>query len=346
MPRKTRIATIGQCGRFGRSIDESVAMMLQALEPVWPQEPDIVCLPENFATAGLAVPTEDKAQPVPGPVTDAFAEQAARYGCYVICALTTRQPAGIFNSAVVLDRNGAVAGRYDKVQPVTSTWDYTSLERGITPGAEADVIALDCGRIGIQICFDIEFPETWRALEERGAEVVFWPSAYDGGFPLAAYAYLHGYYVVSSVRSTHARIIDPLGRELAATSQRLPWVVHTVDLDYIVLHHDYHHRVPAELSRAYGRDVTVHQLAEEGRILIESNRDDLPLAEIVERFGLVARREYIERHRIAYRERLSGRPATPQTPAFAGRLPYTDMTLAEWERTRRHHHGGAEPRST
>jgi predicted amidohydrolase len=68
---------------------------------------------------------------------------------------------------------------------------------GVIPGNELPVFETDFGPVGILICFDIGWHETWRALAEKGAKMVVWQSAYDGGFLLNAYAALNVYYVVS-----------------------------------------------------------------------------------------------------------------------------------------------------
>ena len=155
---------------------------------------------------------------MPGPTTDAVARRAREHGCYVICPIKTVRQGVYWNSAVVIDRTGEILGIYDKVHPVTTSSDYTVFEGGIAPGpVDPPVFDLDFGRIGIQICFDAGFPETWQALADKGAQIVFWPSAYNGGFPLQVYAYLHHYYVISSVRTDKSRIIDPLGGILAET---------------------------------------------------------------------------------------------------------------------------------
>ncbi|MEA3345852.1 MAG: hypothetical protein U9Q78_06375 [Chloroflexota bacterium] len=86
----------------------------------------------------------------------------------------------------------------------------------MTPGSEAKVFETDFGRLGILICFpacadrDISWPEEWAELKRRGAEIIFcphligyrWPSAYNGGFPLQVYAFLHSYYVISATRDS------------------------------------------------------------------------------------------------------------------------------------------------
>ena len=100
-------------------------------------------------------------------------------------------------------------------------------------------------------------------------------------------------------------------------------------------HHDFHHGIVEEMIRLYGDGVTVRFLHEEGQFLVESNSDDVPLARLVEDFGLVSRRQYADLHRRVYPALRAGRPPDPQQPLFAGRQPYTPMTMAEWERVRR-----------
>jgi len=282
-------------------------------------EPDIVCLPENFVTVGLAGRASEKAEPLPGPTTDACARRAREHGTYVVCPLTNRRDGAVYNSAVLLDRRGAICGVYDKVQPVTSRADFTEVERGVTPGAEAPVFELDFGRVGCQICFDLGFPETWQQLADRGAELVFWPSAYDGGFPLRVYAWLHKYYVASSVRSMHARIISPLGEELEHTGRHVSIASRVIDLDYIVCHYDFHGGIPEKLMAAYGPGVTVRSCGEEGHFLVESNSDDVPLAAMVEAFGLESARDYHARHLPAYEALRAGRAPEPQSPPYLDR---------------------------
>lgn len=334
MPRKIRLATVCQRGQFRPTYQQTCDHFTNLLTAIWPQQPDIVCLPEIFATAGQHGRAEICAQPVPGPITDRFAALAREHRCYVICPLLTWQEGKVYNSAVVLGRQGEVVGIYNKAHPVTCASDYREMEHGVTPGTEdVPVFDLDCGRIGIQICFDIEFPEAWACLANKGAELVFWPSAYDGGEPLAAYAQMHNFYVASAVWSNHSRLVNPLGEELEQTG-RTAWLCREIDLDYVVVHNDFHTGLIDELARLYGRDVTTRQTPESGKILIETNSSGLPLATVAERFGLVARREYIARHRDAYRFLRQGAPAPAQRPAFLGRPPYQAMSLAEWDRIR------------
>lgn len=91
----------------------------------------------------------------------------------------------------------------------------------VMPGKELPVFDTDFGRIGIQICFDIGWRDGWKELADKGAQLVIWTSAYDGGNLLHTYAAHNMYYVVSSVRTDHAhtsqvsRCAKIEGKELA-----------------------------------------------------------------------------------------------------------------------------------
>lgn len=287
-------------------------------------KPDLVCLPETFTTAGVAAgETVDAAEGVPGPTTDAVAKRAASHRCYVICPVRTRRAGRLWNSAVVIDRSGVIVGTYDKMDPVTTSHDYTTFENGVMPGSHAAVFDLDFGRIGIQICFDAGFPEHWEKLAQRGARLVIWPSAYNGGFPLQVYASLHEYYVVSSVRSDRSRIIDPCGQVLAETDRLANVVVRDINLDYLVCHLDFNYSVPDLIMDAYPGRVDVRLHHDDGRFLVEPTDAGVTTEQLRKQFGFEPARQYFQRHREAYCALREGKQAQPQVAAHGNRPQYT-----------------------
>jgi predicted amidohydrolase len=319
MPRKISVATVCTQGYVGPTPEKNRERALSHLDEACALHPDIVCLPETFASVGASLPVAEKAEPVPGPSVDACARRAREHGTYVVCPIMTVREGRVYNSAVIIDRAGDVAGIYDKVQPVTSTHDFTEMENGVMPGAEAQVFDLDFGRVGVQICFDMGFPEAWQQLADRGAELVLYPSAVPGGFYLRSYAFLHEYFVVSSVRSQYARIINPMGDILAETSKHQRVVARQIDLDYIVCHFDFHPHMPDHLQRKYGNDITVRAHQQEGRFVVWSNSDDVPLDGLVQEEGLEAVQDYYGRHRSAYAALREGRTPEPQSPPYGDR---------------------------
>ena len=331
-----RIATICQGKHFYPTVEGNRAYVLRTLDLALHLDPDLVCLPEAFSTVSVpCASSADLAEPVPGPTTDAVAERAREHGCYVICPITKKMhPLGetdrngkCWNSAVIIDRQGEILGIYDKVQPVTSSSDYTVFESGVMPGStDVPVYDLDFGRIGIQICFDAGFPETWQQLANKGAQIVFWPSAYNGGFPLQVYAYLHHYYVVSSVRTDSSRIIDPLGAIIVRTDEHYSVICREINTDFCVCHYDFNHSIPDQIMARYGDRVDIRSDRDSGHFLIEPRDNTVTIAQLQREFGFEPTFQYHQRHRDAFKAIRQGDIPPLQQAEHGDRLPYGKWT--------------------
>lgn len=324
MAESIRVATVCQNGAFHGTVEENRAHVVALLKHVASVGPDLVVLPEAFTTVGIEGGKASGAEPVPGPTTDACGRAAREHRTHVVCPIRTVRDEVQYNSAVIIDRSGGVVGIYDKAQPVTSSPEYTVMEDGVRPGrVPPPVFDLDFGRIGVQICYDAGFPETWHSLAEQGARLVAWPSAYNGGFALRAYAYLHHYFVVSSVRTDGSRIIDPLGTVRARTDQRLTTVWADIGLDYAVCHWDFNYSIPERLVAEYGDRVAVTSNRDSAHFLLETRSEGLSIADLSRQFGFEDTATYHERHRRAYAALREGRAAEPQQPLHAERSQYT-----------------------
>ena len=325
MPTVARVAVVNQGGKFGgKTLAANREFIMALLDAALAERPDVVCLPEAFPAGNLGeLPLAERAEPVPGPSTDACAGRARRGRCHVICAVKTRRDGRFWNSAVLIDRAGQIAGIYDKLCPVTRTPDYTGMEGGVNPASELPVFDLDFGRVGVQICFDAGFPENWAALGEKGARLVFWSSAYEGGFPLQAYAWLHRYYVASSVRHGRSRLIDPLGAVLAESADGPGHLCRRINLDNVVFHGDFNHRIAERIAAAYGERVEVRSSAPgSGHYLVEPRDASVTTAALMAEFGFESAAQYHDRHREAYRHLRAGRSAPPQQAAHGTRGQY------------------------
>jgi beta-ureidopropionase len=308
-----RIATVCLSGQFKPTVADNVEHVLGLVDTALREKTDLICLPEAFSDVGVAAPPAETAEALDGPTVAACARKAREGGCYIVCPIHTLEEGAVYNSAIVLDRRGEVAGVYHKLCPVTTSPDYTILEEGITAGQALPVLDLDFGRIGIQICFDIGFPENWQALAEQGVRLVLWPSAYDGGFPLRVYAYQHHYYVVSSTRSGRSRIIDPCGEILAETTDATPVIHRQINLDYAVAHLDWNTAIPDRILAKYGDRVEVRQWDKGSAHFVVEPRDEaLTCAQLQAEFGFETTATYHERHRRAYARLNAGLPPEPQ----------------------------------
>ncbi len=322
--RKVRIATVAWQYRGGPTVEANRNRIGQLIEQAVAEKPDIICLPETFVQQGVDFKSLDEvAEPVPGPTVDFVATYARKHGCYIICPLIAVHGDTYMNDAVLIDRHGQVVGAYSKIHPVVEGSEFKSLEKGVTPGSEAKVFDTDFGRIGMQICFDITYPEGWAELKRKGAEVVFWPSAYDGGKHLSIHAWNHHYYVVSAVQSQHARILDSMGEVLAMTGRCDSVIAHTIDLDVGLFHCDFNSGQIPKIRARYGPDVSIKIWHQEGMFTLESNQPSLSVADLIAEFKLDPLDDYLARNARLQDAWRRGDPVPDLTPDYVGRVQWT-----------------------
>jgi beta-ureidopropionase len=278
-----------------RTKDEAVTQALGRMDRLAAQKPDIVCLTETFQLSVTQPrPTYDQlAEPIPGPTTERMAQWARAHHCYVIAPIHERQGGRIYNTAVVLDRSGQVAGSYRKVHVVEN-----EMQAGASCGrAAAKTIQTDFGKIGIQTCFDVNWADGWTALKRDGAEIVFWPSAYPGGRALYPRAWQNAYHIVSVPWSKpgSAEVIDVAGDVIASSGQWEPWVCAPVNLQKGLFHLDFQIDKVRKIEAKYGRGVRVKWMHLENWFVLEAVDPALTIAGLKSEFGLVPLDEYLKR---------------------------------------------------
>jgi predicted amidohydrolase len=232
-PRFMRVATTRIAAASPASVEANTQLMAEMLEQIGPEKPDVVLLSENLSTRAVRQPLEQKAEPIPGPLTEVLSAKAKKFGMHVITTLLERDGNRFHNTAVLIDRAGRIAGKYRKVHLTIS-----EMENGLTPGSDYAVFDLDVGRIGIVTCWDNWFSEPMRILRLRGAEVVFMPLAGDGDRAhwdavWSARAMDNGVYLVASstVGETPSRVIDPTGTIVAEAKDKFSYAVTSLDLN-------------------------------------------------------------------------------------------------------------------
>ena len=267
---------------------------------------DIVCLCEDANTAGSAAALEERIETLSqspdepaGPTVERMAEVARRHHTYLIIPHFVRLGGRMHNSAVLLDRSGQVVGRYDKLHGIEWPERSGRIEDCTTPGVAAPVWDLDFGRVGIQICFDLLYDDGWSALAGRGAELVFWPSAYPGVQHLGYRAWRHGYFVVSCPWRPPCGIYDPTGHALASAGDGdgRPVLVETIDLEYRLMPWKSAKDHGAALKARYGNEISIFYRDREDVWLFWSNSAEHPVGRMVRENDLEPLRPYLERMR-------------------------------------------------
>jgi nitrilase len=225
----------------GPRVADNLAAAGQLIADAAGQGAQLVALPEYFPIIGA---DDDRVRAREdfgaGPIQEWLAATARRHGVWIFAGtipLTASVADRMRNSTLVFDPAGRCVERYDKVHLFGFTKGEESYDEAafIEPGTELAAVDTPFGRVALSICYDLRFPEQFRALMERGMEILALPAAFTAATGLAhwetllrARAIENQCYVIASAqggrhangRETHgdSLIIDPWG----AILDRLP----------------------------------------------------------------------------------------------------------------------------
>ena len=118
-----------------------------------------------------------QAEPIPGPSTTRFGALAQELGVVIVLSLFERRAPGLYhNTAVVMDKDGRIAGKYRKMHIPDDPAYYEKFY--FTPGDLGfEPINTSIGRLGVLVCWDQWYPEAARLMAMRGAELLLYPTA-------------------------------------------------------------------------------------------------------------------------------------------------------------------------
>jgi len=244
-PRRVKVGTV-YLRPSNSTIEKNLKLWCEQIDAAGKLGLDIVCLGETITAVGTSATLEDCAQPIPGPVSRQLGEAANSNHIWVVVGLTEVESDVVYNTAVLLDRHGRIAGKYRKVHLPREEW-----KKGVQPGTEYPVFDTEFGKVAIQICYDWFFPESTAIFALGGAEIVFAPTwgntladedgKVNGESTFRVRARDNGVYMVPSVYDGNSLVIDPMGKILASSEgrqgvfwaevdlgrrQRLDWVGH------------------------------------------------------------------------------------------------------------------------
>jgi predicted amidohydrolase len=216
---------------------------------------DLVVLPEYVQYRGRAAGYRASAAPIPGPTTAPFADVARAHGCWVLAgshAEVSGDPARPYNASPLLDRSGALATVYRKLHLFDAAVDDGPADNEsarVTPGDRAVVASVDGVGLGLSICYDLRFPELYRALATAGATLFAVPAVFtertgrdhwepllraraieNGAWVLAAAACGHGGPGAIPAWG-HSMVVDPWGRVIASAGSGEAIVRAEIDLE-------------------------------------------------------------------------------------------------------------------
>jgi len=231
----------------------------------------VVALPEVFSWRGDKKGEIRYAEPIPGPTADLMARLAQELGVYLLSGSLLEEIPGSgksYNTSLLFDPKGGLLARYRKIH----LFDV-DIERGVStkesetrqPGNEIVVAETEFCPMGLTVCYDVRFPELYRALVAKGAQVIFVPSAFTALTGeahweplLRARAIENQVYIVapgqkgknpeSFATYGNSMIVDPWGRAVARASDFPSVIFAEIDLDYLA-------KVRAELPSLSHRKV-------------------------------------------------------------------------------------------
>jgi predicted amidohydrolase len=231
--KKIKVATVSFMPPSPSTTAENLRFFAKKVAEAGRSGADIVCLGEGITVVSTKLSYADAAEPIPGPASKALGEMAKTHHLYVIAGIYEREGALVYNTALLINRDGAVVGKYRKTHlPINE------VNGGITPGTHYPVFYTDFGIIGIEICYDNFFPEVARMLALNGAEMIFLPiwgdlraDGYAWDIVARGRAIDNSVYLVASNYSNkRSLIIDPDGHILADTGGKSGIVLADVDL--------------------------------------------------------------------------------------------------------------------
>ncbi len=218
----------------------------------------LVCTPENTNFLG---PHEEKvatAEPLDGPTVSRYRALAASLGITLLIGSVNERsphPKRCYNTSVLIGPDGQIIATYRKIHlfDVDLSDEVRFLEsQTVEAGTEVVVAPTEVGRIGMSICYDLRFPELYRALTERGAEILTIPSAFtlatgkDHWAPLVraraiecqAYVIAPGQYGDHDDRGLrrswgHSMIVDPWGHTVGMASDGEGLALAEIDLERV-----------------------------------------------------------------------------------------------------------------
>jgi predicted amidohydrolase len=225
-PRIVTVAAVKYHPHGTHSTAENVSQFLELLDRAVPDKTDVILLPEGMTVAGTGKGDADVAEPLAGPTAARLGEVARRKHAYIIAGIYEREAPAVYNTAILIDRAGRLAGRYRKVY-----LPREEIEAGLTPGNDYPVFRTDFGKIGIMICWDSQYADPARALALKGAEMILMP-IWDGNPTLTrARAIENHVFLTTSTYGDTSLILDPNGEALAAAPENGTVAVAKVDLN-------------------------------------------------------------------------------------------------------------------
>jgi hypothetical protein len=286
----------GDRGNPQKMVEQIIQFWHGELDKVLLYHPDLILLTEGCDRPN-GVTAEEKLNYYKirkNQVLDYFATVAKANHCYIAFGMKREENGTWWNSCVLLDREGKVAGIYNKNFPVID-----EIEDGTRAGTETPVFQCDFGRVVSTICFDLNFDELRERYEALKPDIILFPSMYHGGLEQNKWAYSCRSFFVGSMGFSEipSEIRNPLGDVVASSTNNYNYAVATVNLDRKLAHLDNNWEKLDELKRKYGKEVTITDPGRLNVVMITSEKEGVSADDMVKEFKIELVDDYFNRSR-------------------------------------------------
>ena len=299
MARYVKISTVGApliAVDEALSHDEALEHIEQTLtkyvKPVLPDKPDLILLPEmcDVPTNYSIKQREEFLKHRGDRHIQFFAKIAKENHCNIgFCTYRFGKGDYTLNTLYIINRDGEIAGHYNKnhvVIPMES-------DQNVRSGAIAPIIELDIGRVACAICFDLNFDVLRTHYKALKPEIILFSSMFHGGIQQQFWAQsCRAYFVGAIANSRPSAILSPMGETLAYTTNYTRHVTTTINLDYAMVHLDYHQEKLAALKDKYGPGVEIFDPGNIGYVQITSTCGDISASQMVKEFEMTLLDDY------------------------------------------------------
>lgn len=217
----------------------------------------LIALPEHFTCGGTAQLQREKAEPIPGPTVNRLCEKARAAGIYLVAGSLAERiadTAKLFNTSILINPAGEIAATYRKIhlfdvelsnQPAIRESEF------FQTGDSMVAAQTEYGMVGLTICYDLRFPEVYRALALGGARIISVVSSFlavtgmDHWEPLLRTRAIENQVFIiapdqagaipgtNRLRHGHSAIVDPWGTVLAEAADGEGVITAEIDFDLL-----------------------------------------------------------------------------------------------------------------
>ncbi|MBK7711821.1 MAG: carbon-nitrogen hydrolase family protein [Bacteroidales bacterium] len=295
--RNVTVATIGnvppsfQSENKQEMVNHVITFWEKELKQVYPDKPDLIVLPEFCDFSGEG---EEYLKVRKNQVLDYLSSAAKANHCYIAFGTKREDKDGLWrNSCVIIDRNGEIAGIYNKNFPTIG-----EMESGIKACNDAPVIQCDFGRVAVVICYDLNFDELRLRYAREKPDLIIFSSMYHGGIAQNMWAYTcRAHFIGSVYRQTPSQIRNPMGEVVASSTNYFDFAVARINLDCALVHLDYNWEKLTALKEKYGTSVSISDPGELASVLVTSNDSKTTVDQMLRESGIERLDDYLNRAR-------------------------------------------------